>query len=498
MGIIQRQGLKGTAISYIGAILGALTVMFVYPYCMNTADIGLFRLILDAAGFFGLLALFGTGYSISYFYPYYNSNEKTYNQFFNFNLLISFFGFVVLTLILITSKNLVSIVYSKNSNEFLTYFLYIIPIIFFNNILTIIESQAQNLHRIVVPKIAREIILRVAVIILIILFYFKILNFSEVVIGYIISLFIVTLITIFYIVKISPYRLSFTLNFNLIDRKKEIIIYAFFIILAITGGIFSTRLDSFFLSSTDNGLNKNGIYTTVVFLILMMDMPIRSLLSISTPIVNESIKQNDIQKVEQLYKKTSVLLVFASLLIFALLWCNIDSIFNIMPNGKDFKIAKWVVLILGFSKIIDAATSINSIILSYSKYYRFSLVLSFMLGFLTILTAYILIPRFNFEGAAFSTAISMAIFQSLMCLIVFKIFKIHPFTKDTIKLVFVFVLLMLIVYLLPNFNPFISIAYKSLIILLATYLIIFKLKISEVIYLELSKIIEEKLNIKLT
>ena len=52
MGIVQRQGIKGTIVSYIGAILGAITILFVYPYCMNTEEIGLFRLILDSAIFF--------------------------------------------------------------------------------------------------------------------------------------------------------------------------------------------------------------------------------------------------------------------------------------------------------------------------------------------------------------------------------------------------------------------------------------------------------------
>lgn len=497
MGIIKRQGVKGTLISYFGAILGALTVMFIYPYCMNTEDIGLFRLILDASSFLGLVALFGTGYSISYYYPYYNTDAKSYNQFFNFNILISLFGFTCLVFILTTFKNTINSIYSANSVKFVEYFLYLIPIIFITNILTLLESQAQNLHRIVVPKIARDILLRIAIIVLLILYFFKVIDFTHLVIGYIISLSSITILLLFYIISISPFKLALTFKFDKIDRKKEILTYTFFIILAITGGILSSRLDSFFLSSTQNGLNKNGIYTTVVFMVLMIDMPIKSLLSISTPIVNESIKQNNISNVETIYKKTSAMLVFSSLVIFSLLWCNIDAIFKIMPKGESFMMAKWVVLILGFSKIIDASTSINSIILSYSKHYRYSLILSLMLGFLTILTAYLLIPKFNFEGAAFSTAISMAVFQSLMCLFVYKLFKIHPFTKDTYKLIGSFLLLMGIVYFLPNYNPFITIAYKSLIILIAAYVFIFKLKISKIVYSELSKIIEEKLNIKL-
>ena len=492
MGIIQRQGIKGTVISYIGAFFGALMVMFIFPFCMNVDEIGLFRLILDAAGFFGLLSLFGAGYSITFFYPYYHEDKSSCNQFLSFIISIAAIGFITTVLLFFLFQSSIATIYQTNSPTFNKYFLLLIPIILFNNILSLTEAHAQNLYRIVVPKIAREILVRFAIATLLILFYFKIFTFLEIIWLYIFALGLITLLVLIYVIYISPFKLSLTLNFSKIEKKKAIIIYSSFVILTIVGGILSNRLDSFFLSSTQNGLDKNGVYTTLVFMVMMMDMPIRSLLGISTPIVNESIKSNELENIEKLYKKSSIILLSVCLVILALLWCNIDSFFLIMPKGDTFATGKWIVLILGISKVFDASTSINGIILSFSKYYKYSLLLSLLLGLFTIFTAYLLIPKYGLIGAAFSTAISMAIFQILLTTLVYIFYKKQPFSWDTFKVLITFGVMITIIYLLPNVHPFVTIAYKSVLITIFSYLFVFRLRLSNVVYEEISSSINSQ------
>jgi O-antigen/teichoic acid export membrane protein len=227
-------------------------------------------------------------------------------------------------------------------------------------------------------------------------------------------------------------------------------------------------------------------------MIMMMDMPIRSLLGISTPIINESIKNNDWDNIEKLYKKSSIVLLVVSIIILAVLWCNIDAIFAIMPKGGEFKAAKYLLLILGVSKLIDAITSINSVILNFSKHYKYSLILTLILGLFTVLTAYLLIPTYGLIGAAFSTAISMAIFQILLTTFVFIIYKKHPFTLATFKVLASFGIMICVVYFLPDINPFLTIAYKTLLIAIFSYLFIFRLRLSNVVYEEISSSINSQ------
>ena len=492
MGLIKKQGVNTTVISYVGAFIGAITVMFIYPYCMNVEEIGLFRFILDAAGFFGMLSLLGSSYSITYFFPNYSEDREKYNQFVNFIALFTILGFLIVTALFIFGEPLVIKIYDTNSSKILDYFLLLLPIILINNIYSLLESHALNIHKVIVPKIGREILVRFIIIALILLYFFKVLSFVEVVYAYIFLYGFLTVILLLYVIRISPHKITFTTNFHLIENKREIIIYSVFIMVAIVGSILSNRLDSFFLTSTVNGLAKNGIYTTVVFMIMMMDMPIRSLLGISTPIINESIKNNDWDNIEKLYKKSSIVLLVVSIIILAVLWCNIDAIFAIMPKGGEFKAAKYLLLILGVSKLIDAITSINSVILNFSKHYKYSLILTLILGLFTVLTAYLLIPTYGLIGAAFSTAISMAIFQILLTTFVFIIYKKHPFTLATFKVLASFGIMICVVYFLPNINPFLTIAYKTLLIAIFSYLFIFRLRLSNVVYEEISSSINSQ------
>ena len=299
MGLIKKQGVNTTVISYIGALIGAITVMFIYPYCMNVEEIGLFRLILDAAGFFGMLSLLGSSYSITYFFPNYSEEREKYNQFVNFITLFTIIGFLFIAALFIFAEPLVIKIYNTNSSKILDYFLLLLPIIFLNNIYSLLESHALNIHKVIVPKIGREIVVRFIIIALILMYFVKALSFLEVVYAYILLYGMLTSFLLVYVIRISPHKITFTFKFNLIKNKREIIIYSVFIMIAIVGSILSNRLDSFFLSSTVNGLAKNGVYTTIVFMIMMMDMPIRSLLGISTPIINESIKNNDWNNIEK-------------------------------------------------------------------------------------------------------------------------------------------------------------------------------------------------------
>ena len=490
MGLIKKQGVNTTVISYIGALIGAITVMFIYPYCMNVEEIGLFRLILDAAGFFGMLSLLGSSYSITYFFPNYSEEREKYNQFVNFITLFTIIGFLFIAALFIFAEPLVIKIYNTNSSKILDYFLLLLPIIFLNNIYSLLESHALNIHKVIVPKIGREIVVRFIIIALILMYFVKALSFLEVVYAYILLYGMLTSFLLVYVIRISPHKITFTFKFNLIKNKREIIIYSVFIMIAIVGSILSNRLDSFFLSSTVNGLAKNGVYTTIVFMIMMMDMPIRSLLGISTPIINESIKNNDWNNIEKLYKKSSIVLLLVSIIILGILWCNIDVIFSIMPKGAEFKAAKYLLLILGISKLIDAITSINSVILNFSKHYKYSLILTLILGLFTILTAYLLIPTYGLIGAAFSTAISMTIFQILLTTFVFFIYKKHPFTFATFKVLISFGFFISVVYFLPNINPFITIAYKTLLLATFSYLLIFKVKVSKIVYEEISSTIK--------
>ena len=67
--------------------------------------------------------------------------------------------------------------------------------------------------------------------------------------------------------------------------------------------------------------------------------------------------------------------------LFILIWGNVNNIFQIMPHGEIYQKGKYVIFLIGISKVFDAATGINAAILSYSKYYYYLLIFIFLLFF---------------------------------------------------------------------------------------------------------------------
>ena len=69
MGIIIRQSIKGTLVNYLGVIIGFVTTFFVITSYLNTEEVGLTRVLVDAAILFSSFAQLGTGSSIIRFFP---------------------------------------------------------------------------------------------------------------------------------------------------------------------------------------------------------------------------------------------------------------------------------------------------------------------------------------------------------------------------------------------------------------------------------------------
>ena len=73
MGIIQKQGSKSSIYIFIGFIIGAFNMLVLYPYFLNTEQIGLTRAILDTGLTLATLCTFGTIPIINKFGPYYQN-----------------------------------------------------------------------------------------------------------------------------------------------------------------------------------------------------------------------------------------------------------------------------------------------------------------------------------------------------------------------------------------------------------------------------------------
>ena len=69
MGVIIRQSIATTIISYVGLIIGYLNLLYLYPLFLSPDQVGLLRIIQDAAILMAQFAQFGLAQSVIRYYP---------------------------------------------------------------------------------------------------------------------------------------------------------------------------------------------------------------------------------------------------------------------------------------------------------------------------------------------------------------------------------------------------------------------------------------------
>ena len=77
MGIIIRQSLKGTIVNYVGAFIGFVTTMFVSTKFLTPEELGLTRVMIEAAAILGGLMALGIGSSGLRFFPFFKTDKNS-------------------------------------------------------------------------------------------------------------------------------------------------------------------------------------------------------------------------------------------------------------------------------------------------------------------------------------------------------------------------------------------------------------------------------------
>lgn len=407
MGVIARQSIKGTIVTYLGVAVGFVTTFFVLTRFLTAEDIGLARVLIDAATLFVSLAQLGTSSSIIRFYPYFKDSDHKDHGFFFLTVIFPLIGFLVFTALYCACRVPLGGWFEEKSARFVDYYYMVLPLAFFMLYQTVFETNANVLMRIVVPRMVREVIVRIGLLVLYLLYAFDILSMDGFVIGLCVNYGVAAAINLIYLfslgnISLRPDRAFLKDNPALV--KRYLLYTAFLFISAITS-VLAPTLSSFFVTAK-MGLGHTGIYAIATYIAVMVSIPYRSVTAIASPQLAQAIKDQDKQQTSTLLHQVSNNLLLIGGFIFLAIWINIDLIFHILPNGSTYAVAKNVVLILGISQLCIAAFSICLSAINYSRYYVFSLLLSLLLTVASLLLNNYLVPLYGMEGAAMSNLFS--------------------------------------------------------------------------------------------
>ncbi len=483
MGIIARQSIKGTIVTYLGVAVGFFTTFFVLTRYLTAEEIGLSRVLIDAATLFIGLAQLGTNSSIIRFYPYFKSKEQHDHGFFFWTLVIPFIGFLLFAIVYWACHIPLGHWFGEKSPLFMDYYYMVLPLAFFMLYQSLFETNANVLMRIVVPRMVRELVVRVGLLVLYLLYAFRVLSLDGFVVGLCLNYALAALIDLIYLFALG--HISLRPDWAFLRANKTLVrnylFYTGFLFVSALAGVLAPTLSSFFITAK-MGLEHTGIYAIATYMATMVSIPYRSVTAIAAPQLAHSIKEKNHTECSHLVHQVNNNLLLVGGLIFLAIWFNIDLIYHILPNGSTYSVARTVVLILSISQLLAATFSFCLSAINYSRFYVFSLLLSAVLTVGTILLNNYLIPLFGMEGAALSTLLASAVYYGLAALILRLTCRVSAINRKTLTgtvlLVILFVINVLWQHYLPISNLWLSGIVRTFILLGIGIFIAWRLQLS--------------------
>jgi O-antigen/teichoic acid export membrane protein len=466
MGIIVKQSLISTILTYVGVLIGYFNLLYLFPQYLSLEEIGLQRTIQDMAMLLVPFVQLGVSQLLIRYFPLFKA-KSYYSELISLIFIFFLTACIIFSSVFYVFKENISDYFSTNSGLVNTYLGYIFGLAILMALHQVLVAISQSLRNIILPNFLKEVMLRALTLVNIMLFAFQVISFHQFILILISAYTFNFFVLLIYLLLKKAITITFRFEHLKWNEIQGMLAYALFTFLGASGILIIGKVDSIMVASM-LGLDALGIYSTAFYIAVLIELPKRAIAQIGMSIIATAYKNNNVSEIKAIYKKSSINNLIIGSLLFIGIWINLDNIFSIMPNSELFKVGKWIVLIIGAGKLIDMIAGLNGEIIVMSKHYRINVYLVVLLTLFTILANYLLIPIYGLEGAAIGSSLALLFFNLSKFGFLYWKESIQPFSLKTLVVILIASLTLLTGLYLPVFdNPYVDILYRSII---ATFL----------------------------
>lgn len=490
MSQIRKQSIISTLFVYGGFLIGFVnTYLFTRqgsPFSPSEyAMTGIFLAIANLMFAFANLGIVPVVYK---FYPYYNDNlPKRKNDLLTLSLIICIAGFLFVVLAGVVFKDLVIRKFSANSPLFVDYYKWTFPFGFGLLIFSLFEAFGWNIRKPVFTTFLREVFFKMLTMILIFLLSYQVISdFDSFIKLYGLTYLITGLILVIFLMWHNEFHL--TLQISRVTKRfyKKMISMAS---LAFSGGVIFTIAqfaDTLIIMSL-LGTGPAGIFALGSVVSGLVQAPQRGAIAAATPVLAKAWKDKDINRIANIYRRSGINLLIASLAIFLLIWMSYEDIvisFKLKPAYLD---SLWIFFFFGLARVVDLGSGVNSQIIATSTFWRFEFISGMILLVLIVPLNYILVKQYGIIGAGYSNLISMSVYNAVRIIFLHRKFNMHPFERKTLYAILLAVVSYLVChYAFAYFTGFPGIFLRS-----AAFILLFG---GSIIYFNLTPDVMQVLN----
>ncbi len=477
MGVIKRQGIQNTIVSYAGMVLGYINTILLLPNILQPDQVGLTKLLVSVSAMVAQFSALGFANMTFRFFPYYRNKEKQHQGFLFMLLLIPMGGFLLLSVLFVVFKPLVLDYYAtKDAALFVEYYNYVILLAFFTLLYILQDAYLKSLYKTVVSSFVQDLFLRLLVTCIIALYALNWISFETFVMLYIGANCAIALVLTVYIIFLKQFFIRPNFQAFRVRPFKEILGYGMFSFIGNISTVIINNIDQLMILNYLS-MDEVGIFVVASFVTSAIRIPANSILKIVVPQVSDYWSTQNLPALKSLYQRVTSINLVLGCLLFIGIWANMDNIFSLMP--EVYRKGKYVFFFMGLARLFDMATGLNGVILLTSHKFRYDLFFNVLLAFITIGTNYIFIPLYGIYGAALASMLAIVSINLARLIFVWANFKMQPFVWRSLLIVGIAAAVYFLSVFIPvQPNTFFDIALRSTFIAVFYGLLILVFKAS--------------------
>ena len=452
MGVIKRQTIRGSVYSYLGVLVGFFTTALIMPRLMTQEQIGLTNILVAVSAIYSQFSTLGFTRVIERLFSYFRDKDKNHNGFVFLTIAVGLIGFLLSLVSFFILKPYIIESNIQKSPLLVEYIWYLVPLIFFRMFFLLLDSYNKMLFDATTGTFLSDLFYRLGNLALLIAFYFKLVNFPQFVFGYVFVLCFPAM----YLAGLLIYRKQFNLkpDFEFIQPplRKEMVSLSFFGIISGLSAVILLNIDTIMLNEYYN-LSMTGVYSISFFFGTIILIPNKALGKISSTIIADAWKDNDLKTIDDIYYKSSINQLFAALLLFILMVTNLHNIFKILPpqySGGD-----WVIILIALSNLIVASTGVSVQIIGTSHKYKIQTYSMGVLVLLVVIFYMVFIPLWGMVGAALGSLLSVSGASLLRVFYLKRNMNLFPYRTIHLKCVAIGLLAFAVGKLIPVIDQFV-------------------------------------------
>lgn len=427
MGIIQKQSIRSSIFIIAGFAVGAINMLILAPKILTTEQIGLTRIVTDVGLTLATFCTLGSLPVVYKFFPFYKGYLPPQKNDLPFvTLMVCLLGLLLTCGAGYLLKDTIVRKYSDRSPLFVQYSYLVYPFCAAMLLYIWLESFSWALKRTVVSNALKEIFPRVIFTILLVLTTFQLVGFHTFLWIFSTSYLPAAVLLFLILRKTSEFGFVPSLSPVTYRLGGKMVSFGLFIYGAQFLNLLSRTSDSMIITAkATNGLVDTAVFTIAGYIATLMEVPQRSLTSITIPVLAESWRNKDIKNIQHIYSRSVSNLLVIGLGMFALLWLNSNNIASWM--GKDYQGMGSIILFLGIAKLIDLGTGANAQIIITSNYWKVDFTTNVVYTILAIPLNYILISRYGLLGAGYSAVLSQLLYNLMRFAFLWIKFGLQPY-----------------------------------------------------------------------